>query len=83
MNSIKFVLVAFVGRTLASLDFVYDLQQDEELGTYYLETFVGMLQERALLLIDTMANGTAIKYPAEQSRRAVIHDDMQDIVTLS
>ena len=35
MKAFIFAILALVGRTIASLDFIYDLVQDEDLGTYY------------------------------------------------
>ena len=36
-----------------------------------------------MLLVDTMANATAIDYVAENSHKEVIHNDMQETVALS
>ena len=45
------------------------LEQNEKTGTYYFEVFVGSDLESRQLLIDTLANGTAINI--EKSDRGV------------
>ena len=52
-----------------------DIEHDEDTGTYYIETFIGSKLERKLLLIDTLANGTAIKYSVVDSKDSKVHND--------
>ena len=51
----------------AEYSYTFELEHDEESGTYYMDLFVGTKLERATLLIDTLANGTAIKYNTTES----------------
>tara|TARA_B110000285_G_C14931779_1_gene517685 strand:+ start:70 stop:255 length:186 start_codon:yes stop_codon:yes gene_type:complete len=39
---------------------VYELEQDESTGTYYMDMYVGTKMEEVHMLIDSQANGTAI-----------------------
>jgi hypothetical protein len=78
----KLLMLALIGSTIASLNINYVLNQDDTSGNYYFETYVGRLQLRTLLLIDTLANGTVIEYNAEESHRATIHDNWKQNVTL-
>jgi hypothetical protein len=57
-------VIFFVCSVVNSSDFVpsFGMEHDEDTGTYYFETFIGSKLERKLLLIDTLANGTAIDY---------------------
>ena len=58
----------------------FPLEHDEESGTYYMDLFVGTKLERMTLLIDTLANGTAIKYNYTESKDYKLTDD--DEVTI-
>jgi len=46
----------------------FNLEHDEESGTYYMDLYVGTKLERMTMLIDTLANGTAIKYNFTDSK---------------
>ena len=54
---------------------IYELEQDEATGTYYLNMYVGTKREMVHMLIDTQANGTAIKYDPNRSKRSIVHRD--------
>ena len=54
---------------------IYELEQDEATGTYYLDMYVGTKREMVHMLIDTQANGTAIKYDPNRSKRSIVHRD--------
>lgn len=51
------------------------MQHDEDTGTYYIETYIGSKLEKRVLLIDTLANGTAIDYNVGNSKDASVHRD--------
>lgn len=51
------------------------MEHDEDTGTYYMETFIGSKLERKVLLIDTLANGTAIDYQVLNSKDSIVHQD--------
>ena len=65
----------------ASFEVVRMLEQDEDTGTYYLEVYMGTHLERRVLLIDTLANGTAIDYNSTNSKESVVHFDQPDTVS--
>ena len=76
-------LLLFIQK-VSSYDFTrtYELEQDEDTGTYYMDMFMGTKLENVHLLIDTQANGTAIKYDAQDSRRSIIHHNKRDMVEM-
>ena len=55
-------LLLLISLVSAEYSYTFSLEHDEESGTYYMDLFVGSQLERSTLLIDTLANGTAIKY---------------------
>ena len=61
---------------------VYELDQDEATGTYYMDMFVGTRMEEVHMLIDTQANGTAIRYNQKHSRRSSVHYSKRDTVEM-
>lgn len=70
---ILYSLIALIGLTMASFDVGYTLKQDEENETYFFEVWVGTMREKKLLLLDSLANATAIMYDPSISRRSVVH----------
>jgi hypothetical protein len=60
----------------------YELEQDEESGTYFFQVFMGTKLEKANLLIDTQANGTAINYNLEASGRGILHQTQPDKIEM-
>lgn len=58
----------------------YQLDQDEESGLYFMISYLGSRSERVPILIDTMSNGTAIKYEVDQSSSKIEHlDDLGSV----
>jgi len=66
-------LILFIGCTLASFDVGYVLKQDQTNETYFFEVWVGTMREKKLLLLDSLANSTAIMYDPSISRRSKVH----------
>ena len=52
-----------------------NMQHDEDTGTYFIETYIGSKLEKKVLLIDTLANGTAIDYDVRNSKDSTVHKD--------
>ncbi len=52
-----------------------NMQHDETTGTYYMDTYIGSKLEKKTLLIDTLANGTAIDYEVGNSKDAKVYPD--------
>ena len=50
------------------------MEQDVESGLYFMISYLGSRTERVGMLIDTMANGTAIKYEVDQSSSRIKHE---------
>lgn len=44
--------------------------------------YVGTKMEEVHMLIDTQANGTAIKYNQKNSKRSIVHHNKRDIVEM-
>ena len=59
---------------------VYELDQDEATGTYYMDMYVGTKMEEVHMLIDSQANGTAIKYNQKETKRSIVHHNKRNIV---
>ena len=57
------------------------LEQSNTTSLYYLNTKIGKKNEVVSLLVDTLANGTSIKYSSDISRTAVIHQNAESCVT--
>ena len=51
------------------------MQHDEGTGTYYMDMYIGSKLEKKTLLIDTLANGTAIDYEVGNSKDAKVYPD--------
>ena len=73
-------IFATLGFCNAGFQETYDLVQDDETETYFLEAYVGSKVEKLNLLIDTQANGTAIVYDPSTCQRARVHDDIKGTV---
>jgi len=58
----------FFGSVQSNFSNTLPLEHDEESGTYYMDLYVGTKLERMIMLIDTLANGTAIKYNYTDSK---------------
>ena len=61
---------------------VYELEQDESTGTYYMDMYVGTKMEEVHMLIDSQANGTAIQYNQKESKRSIVHHNKRNIVEM-
>jgi hypothetical protein len=61
---------------------VYELEQDDSTGTYYMDMFVGSKLEKVHMLIDTQANGTAIRYNQTNSKRSIVHHNKRDTIEM-
>jgi hypothetical protein len=61
----------------------YLLDQDEETSCYFLNAFVGSNDQLSRLLIDSQANGTAIKYDYNKSMTSKANQTQKERIQLA
>ena len=72
----------FFGTVQSNFSNTLPLEHDEESGTYYMDLYVGTKLERMIMLIDTLANGTAIKYNYTDSKDYKAGDDDDEVTII-